>query len=44
MSILIHIIVPVIVAVLASSGLWAFLLKKSDKKRRSVRNADGLGA
>ena len=38
MSILIHIIVPVIVAVLASSGLWAFLLKKS------VRNADGLGA
>lgn len=32
MHILIQIIVPVIVAVLASSGLWAFLLKRADKK------------
>ena len=32
MNILIQIIVPVIVAVLASSGLWAFLLKRADNK------------
>lgn len=32
MNILIQIMVPVIVAVLASSGLWAFLLKRADKK------------
>ena len=42
MSILIHIIVPVIVAVLASSGLWAFLLKKSDKKDAQSEMLMGL--
>lgn len=32
MNIWVQTIVSIIVAVLASSGLWAFLLKKSDKK------------
>lgn len=42
MNIWIQIIVPVIVAVLASSGLWAFLLKHSDRKDAQSEMLMGL--
>lgn len=42
MNIWIQTIVSIIVAVLASSGLWAFLLKKSDKKDAQSEMLMGL--
>ena len=42
MNIWVQTIVSIIVAVLASSGLWAFLLKKSDKKDAQSEMLMGL--
>ena len=43
MNILTQIIVPVIVAVLASSGLWAFLTTRMDKRDTKTDMLVGLG-